>query len=894
MFFSYTHKTLASLCMGVCMLGTSLGHASANSVSAAQADKKGEAQAQALLQDSRHITKLKNGLTVLVIEDERFPLVSTRLYVKAGSAYETPQDAGISHVLEHMVFKGTQKRPKGAISQEVEAAGGYLNAATSFDYTVYQTDLPAKHWALSLDIVKDMAFYPTLDAAELESEKQVILSELQRGNDNPAQRIFKELHTNALKGTPYDHPIIGYEDTIKAVTPASMRAYIAKYYQPQNMLLVVVGNVQAKDVLEESQKLFGQLKNTSLLHPVQAIDAQKLNSAQINIQEGQWNKVYLGMALPVPGSADVRSVPLDILTMVMGGDATSYLYKKYKYEKQLVDSISVSNYGFERVGLVYFTVQLDAENVEAFWKEFMADMASLKATAFTEKDIARAQLRLEDSTHRAKETLSGLASWKGYSELFLDGEQGERNMLAVIADVNQEQLQEALNTWFTPQRLSVAVLAPTGTKLPDLQAVLQKEWPAPKQENVGLAAKATGKKQVVDLGDGRQVVLIPDATMPYTAVDFYMTGGNSLSGKRQGLAALTASVLTAGTKSMTSPQIDTFLAERVSSMGAGSGRQVFWFSMKQPTRFNADMFGLMKDVLTEPAFSVEEVEREKNNQMAAIASRDDQPLGLAFSKMAPFLFGEEHPYGFKNLGDAATVKAYTQQDIVDFWKNQSQQPWVLSVAGDFDTEAVLAFARSLPKPSVATQEVAAPTWGTEKALTVAVPGREQAHHMLVFKTVPNSHEDAAALELLQLALAGQSGILFNELRDKQGLGYSVTAQKSFFPTTGYMLFYIGTEPDKVQQAHEGFKGVVHDLQKNLLPEALLQRAKNQMEGDFYRDAQSLKSRSGEAAVRAILGQDVDFRKHFIEKAKKVSPEDVRRVAQKYLDWDNAYVVDVTP
>ena len=162
------------------------------------------------------VTKLPNGLSVLILKDTRFPLVSTRLYVHAGSSYETPDQAGISHVLEHMVFKGTDSRPKSAISQEVESAGGYLNAATSYDYTVYITDMPDRHWKLGMDVVRDMAFHPTLDPQELESEKNVIVAELQRGEDDPGSRMFKTLLADTLKGTPYDRPIIGYEKTIRA------------------------------------------------------------------------------------------------------------------------------------------------------------------------------------------------------------------------------------------------------------------------------------------------------------------------------------------------------------------------------------------------------------------------------------------------------------------------------------------------------------------------------------------------------------------------------------------------------------------------------------------------------------------------------------------------------
>ena len=140
------------------------------------------------------VTRLKNGLSVLILKDSRFPLVSTRLYVHAGSVYEKPEQAGISHVLEHMVFKGTEHRPKGEVSRQVEAAGGYLNAATSYDYTVYITDMPARHWKLGLDVARDMAFNAILDPAELESEKQVVLSELDmRMKDNPRGRLFERL-----------------------------------------------------------------------------------------------------------------------------------------------------------------------------------------------------------------------------------------------------------------------------------------------------------------------------------------------------------------------------------------------------------------------------------------------------------------------------------------------------------------------------------------------------------------------------------------------------------------------------------------------------------------------------------------------------------------------------
>ncbi len=847
------------------------------------------------LMEKAHIVKLPNGLTVYILQDDRFPLVSTRLYVRAGSAYESLPDAGISHVLEHMVFKGTDKRPKGAVARDIEAVGGYLNAATSFDYTVYLTDVPSAHWALGMDVVKDMAFHATLDAAELESEKKVVLAELQRGKDSPHSRIFEELQKASLQGTPYAHPIIGFEDTIKAVTPQSMRDYIAKYYEPQNMLLVVVGDIQIKDVLAEAQKLFGDMKNTADISPVRPINAQDLHTSTVYVEQGAWNKVYLGMALPVPGDQDVRSIPLDILSYVLGGDATSYLYKKYKYEKALVDSIAVGNYTFERIGLLYFTVQLDADKVEDFWKEFTADITHLKADVFSAEDIARAKLQIEDSVHRTKETLSGLASWKGRLQLFLGGEQGEKNMLTTLNAVTQEDLQQTIDQWLVPQRLSVALLAPEKAQLPNIEEALRKIQPARHIQDSDSSGLATGEVKKIDLGHGRTVVLISDTTMPYTSIDFYMTGGDSLlSPDHQGLAALTARVLTSGTKDMTAPELEKYLADRAASLSAVAGRQTFGISMREPTRFNTDLFALFTKILTEPVFREEEVTREKSDQIAIIRTRNDKALGLVFTEMYPFLFPGGHSYGFKSLGTVEKVESYTQSDIQSFWKSQSTQPWVLAVSGDFDAEAVLAFARNLPVPQSKSEKLANPTWGTEKNLPLHLPERDQAHLILAFKTVPLGHVDAAGLELLQAAITGQSGLLFRELRDNQGLGYTVTAQNSMYTNAGYMFFYIGTEPQKMEQAQKGFEEIISSLHTVPLPEAEVQSAKNQLEGDYYRARQSLSSRSSEAAVTSILGQELDFRQKRLAESKTKNANDLMELAKKYLTVDEAYVITVMP
>ena len=532
------------------------------------------------------VTKLPNGLSVLILKDTRFPLVSTRLYVHAGSSYETPDQAGISHVLEHMVFKGTDSRPKSAISQEVESAGGYLNAATSYDYTVYITDMPDRHWKLGMDVVRDMAFHPTLDPQELESEKNVIVAELQRGEDDPGSRMFKTLLADTLKGTPYDRPIIGYEKTIRALTTQNLRDYIAKYYQPQNMLLVVVGNVDPAEVLAEAEKMFAPYKNTAPLKEVMPYEADRLplpgSKPALVVQPGPWNKVYLAAALPVPGSSSYQSATLDVLAYLLGGDRTSLFYKTYKYERQLVDSISVSNVSFERIGAFVVTAELDADKVEPFWTSLTKDFAALDASTFTPEQLERAKLNLEDDLYRSKETLSGLASKIGYFQFFMGGDQGERNAIEALRNVDNGMLKQVLAAWVQPDRLTTVVLPPKDTKMPDMQAILDKEWKSGAKASAAKTAEA-GKTEVIDLGKGRTVVLIPDKTLPYVSANLTYSGGDALlKPSEQGLSALVSNVLTKGTAKRSATEMQAFLADRAAGLAASAGRKTFSVTSPRP------------------------------------------------------------------------------------------------------------------------------------------------------------------------------------------------------------------------------------------------------------------------------------------------------------------------
>ncbi len=849
--------------------------------------------------------RLKNGLGVLVKEDARFPLAHIRMLVHAGSAYETPAQAGISHVLEHMVFKGAGSMKPGEVARRIEEVGGSLNASTSFDETIYHVEVPDASWKLGLSVVADMTFRPALIPAELESEKEVVLAELKRGEDTPGTMLFHTLQGMVFAGTSYQWPIIGFRDTVRGVTSQGMRDYIRPLYQPQNMILCVVGRVKAEDVLAEAERLLGPIPNTGAISPATPFPAPKAQSGpQLTIVPGMWNKVHLGLAFPAPDFLSSRMPGLDLLAQVLGGDETSRLYRKFKYQLRLVDSISVGMSNLERGGIIMVGAELDADKLPAFWEALISDLAGFDAGSITDQELARARTNIEAGLFLARETIGGLSSKLTHQYAYEGGQQGEANYLEAIATVSRPQLAALYRQYFRPEALSAAILAPKGADIDKgpLLAALNRRWPAAKAADADTLQQDGKAVKQVSLPGGSVLVLQPDATLPYAAVSLAWPGGDGLlAPSEQGLGALTASLLSRGTQKRSANQVEDFLSDRAASLGASTGVETFSVSSKFPSRFTPDMLEFLRELLTSPAMADKELARAREDQLNAIKRTEDQPIGLAFRNLPGLLFASA-PHSYLRLGKPEQVAGFTRQQALGFWKRQSARPFVLSVCGQYDEAALTAFASALAtelaqasQEAQAEQKAPAPTWKPRGKAALGLPGRNQAHLLVIFKAPGREDQDMSArLSVLRAALAGQSGLLFRDMRDRQGLGYSVTAFLSQLKQSGFLAFYIGSDPDKLGQAMEGFRKAAADLVARPLPEDEIRRAKNILAGDYYQDRQGLMARSREAAGALVQGLERDAELKLVEKAQALSAEDVRQATARVLVWDEAYVLEVRP
>ncbi|MFW6005500.1 MAG: M16 family metallopeptidase, partial [Desulfonatronovibrionaceae bacterium] len=705
---------------------------------------------------------LSNGLQVIIEKDQRFPLVSCRLYVKAGAAHELPGEEGISHFLEHMVFKGTEKRGPGRLAREVEEAGGYINAGTSFDYTVYTIDLPSQNWRLGLDILNDMIFNSVFDPRELKQEKNVVLAEIQRARDNPDSRIFKSLQSVMFKDTPYEHPILGYEHTVQDFKAEDLKNYITRLYQPGSMVLAVSGNIEPDMVLDEVEKVFGTLHNWGVrrlpdqVKPDDQLPRQPLK--RIRLEYGPWNKSYMAIAMPAPDLNSPLTPAADVLAYLLGGDKTSLLYSKLKYQKDLVHSISSSVLTLERTGLFYTYVQLNPDEMEKFWNRFMDVTTSLKADDFTQKQIQRAVVNIEESVLRSRETLGDKAASLGYNQLFIRNPQAMQNYLHNLRRVTKQDLQNIIDRYLSPESMGVSVLMPEEVKIaPDFFARamdLSSPGHIPGQQE----PEQQPKTRVVDLGQGRTLVLIEDRHLPHTAVNIAWPGGNSLvSRDLQGLPELTARTITRQTRDMDFQQIQAFLKDRGASINASAARDRFSMSARFPSEHAGDIFNLLSRMVLYPSFSEHELNKALSDQLAAIRSQEDRPLGYAFRHLFPFLFADG-PYSYLQLGDARSLGRTDPETMRRYWDRQKAMPFVISVCGKLDQEAVDVLIAALDRIPVSEDaQMPVSAWSGDKNLDLSMDDRSQAHVLMIFPVPGISSPDTPSLKVLNKILSGQGG-----------------------------------------------------------------------------------------------------------------------------------------
>jgi zinc protease len=847
--------------------------------------------------------QLKNGLTVILQENHASPVVAINIWVNAGSADEKDKEAGISHVFEHMLFKGTEKRPVGMIAQEVEGAGGIINAFTSYDNTVYYLVLASRFFDTGLDILADAIQHSSFDPVELEKEKEVVLEEWRRSQDIPSSVLSEKLFQTAYQKHPYRRPIIGYEDTIKSFTREQMLNFFKKWYIPNNMVLVIVGDFDSelvKPKIEEAFKDFAPGPSPQRNRPLEPPQEQP----RTILLSRNINEAYLDLSFHISSIKSKDIYPLDVLALILGQGDSSRLFHRIKTEKQLVHSISAYSYLPRDPGVLIIGATLDPQKSLNALEEILKETYRLRYEEISPEELEKAKINLESDFIYQGETVQGQARKLGYFETLTGNINFQEEYLKGISEVTPEDIMRVANTYLRNTNLTVGLLVPekdsAAIKEADMRAVLQKaDIKKPSITTQEPEPKSQIREEKVVLDNGITLLVKENHTTPIVAMQAVFLGGLRYENKNNnGICNFVASMLTKGTKNRTALEIATDIESIAGDINGFSGQNSFGVTAKVLKRYFAEGLDLLADVLINPTFPAEELEKKRQDILAALKRQEDE---LAFYTNKIFLqtLYQKHPYGMDILGSEDSIKKLTRQDLIDFYTRYGvAENLVIAIVGDVNRdlakEKVEKLFKDFPQKKIQPPNIIPESPPNTIRIKEINKEKSQAHIMLGFLGTTITDNDRYALEVLNAILSGQGGRLFLELRDKKSLAYVVGSFSREGIDPGYLGVYIATAPEKVKEAIKGIKEELKKVITSPVSEEELARAKKYLIGTYEIGLQSNASQASDLALNEAYGLGYDFYRHYPQKLLKVTVQDVFRVAKKYIDLDRYVMAIIQP
>ncbi|MBI5885905.1 MAG: insulinase family protein [Deltaproteobacteria bacterium] len=838
-------------------------------------------------------TRLDNGLTVVISENRSAPVVSVQMWVKVGGADETDKQAGLSHVFEHMLFKGTAKREVGRIASDIEAVGGDINAYTSFDDTVYHLVVPSKSFGVGLDIIADAVQNSSFDPKELAKELDVILEEIRMNEDDPGRNLYKTLLRAAYKTHPYGRPVIGSEATVKSFDRKSILAFFRKWYVPNNMTLVIAGDVDSKTALQAVKKEFKRFKKGADSHKLRAAEPPQ-TSLRTVITVKEIKEPHIGLAFHIPAEKNPDTFAIDALAGVLGSGESSRLVKRLKIDKPLVHGISAYPMSMKDSGLFLVTATLDAENTAEALSAIMDEIRRLSASGPSYEELEKIKLNIESDFVYSRETMDGIASQLGYYETIIGDVNYEKTYLEGIRRLTPDDVRRVAAAYLGADNLTVSAVIPqaaTNIITPEAVAAALVLKTAPQR-----AAHSSEQITRVRLENGITVIVKEVRSNPTVAVYGTFPGGLRYeTAATNGLGSFTAEMLTRGTLRRTRLEFSRTVEEIAAGMDGFSGWNSTGGSAKFLSRYFDKGMELYADMLLHPSFPDEEITKLKTETLAAIKRQEDYLPGYTFKLLYRELY-RSHPYGMPAIGTSETVSAFTREDVLrQYTTFFAPDRFVLIIVGDVDAayaidkvrelfNGVNAVSAPLPVPAPEPRQ-------TDVRSTGAVRQKEQTHVGIGFPGVAIGDADSYPLKVMTEVLAGQGGRLFVNLRDMNALAYSVTAFSKEAVDPGIFAVYIATAPDKKDAAMEALMSELKAISIDKVTPEELSRAKGSIIGGYQIGLQEVSSQSAVMANDELYGLGYGFNLEFPKKIEAVTADDVLRVAQKYLTL-GAYSISI--
>lgn len=847
---------------------------------------------------------LSNGLTVLIKRDSGSGVVAIVTRVEVGYFNEADSLTGISHLLEHMFFKGTPSRPVGEIGRQTKAAGGYLNGSTGYEYTSYYTVVPKESFDAAIEIQADALLNCTIDSAELAKEAQVVIQEIKRKFDNPTAFSYEKLLELAFEKHNLRRWRMGIPEQVAGWSRKTLLEHYKKYYSPQNIIISIVGDIDPNSAMAKVKALYEKMP-ASKLEPEPSPAEPPQKGLKYKRIEADLSRNIVQLGFHVPGGLDEDHFSLVVLEQLLSSGRASRLYRKIKEEKGLAEAITCSYDWYKDTGYFTFTAEQNSGSTESLFTSILFEIERLKIEKPGKNELNRVLNQLETSYYRRLEDAVNQAQNLAMFQAYGDYRDADK-YIAMLRQVTAEDIVKVANKYFALDNSAILEYLPKDVSSETLSAEIlntrlskaiddfrQTCRQSPEEIPLIVACRPVGGEKYpdqpvvdIELGNGIHLICRERHSLPLVTVQVNFPGGRldetmndagitelMLRSSMKGAGRLDAATI-AGDLEGLGARID-YLAEP----------DYFGYSLDAMSANFEEAMAIFAQVILNPSFPENEIEIEKSDMIASIARQKDSNADYPIELSQRALFAGT-PYGLPSKGDPGAIAKIGRAELVN-WHRRLVTTGGCEVVfvGDIRAEEATAIAKKYFRNlSVARKKDRTKTIEIKPKILTLQEKRERAQtaQAIGFLTCPASHPDYLVLKVIQGIVGGMGGRLWENIRDRNSLAYSVYAYQEPKLLAGNFTCYLATSPENAVAA----RSMVNDIMKNLanseVAKSELEMAKDYVAGTFRIALQSNSALASIYSRWQMVGRGAMAVDTYPDEVRTVTSDDIKRVAKKYF------------
>ena len=859
--------------------------------------------------------KLKNGLTVLLHQDNSTPIAAVNLWYHVGSKNEAPGRTGFAHLFEHMMFQGSKNYVDGW--RAVDELGGNVNGTTNEDRTYYFEAVPSNFLERTLYMEADRLgnLLDAMDQAKLDNQRDVVKNERRFRVDNVPYGTMSERIGDIMypEGHPYHWSVIGSMTDLSAASLDDVKSFFRQYYVPNNTVLVVSGDFDEKQARGWIEKYFGVIKSGAPINRPSPAQPQLSTVIRKTYEDPFAQLSRIALVWPGVRSYATDEAALDVLANVLSSGRGSRLQSNLVYEKKLAQQVSASD-GTNEVGGLF---QIGAvagfgKSLDDIEKEVNIEVERIKKDGPTTDEISRAVSGREAQAIYGLQTVLGkggrIADYAGY----LNKPNYFQDDIDRYGKVTAADVKRVANQYLGANRLVMSYV-PAKTPPPPAQADKPASTESKKKDDALIAKQdamlpkagpdpkfTLPALEKTKLSNGLNVWVVRKAALPIVSMNLVINAGGMLeSADKSGIASITASMLNQGTKTRSATDISNSLQSIGTQIGAGASWDNSSVSMQTLTKSLDKSLDFYADIVTNPAFPNTEFESFKGRVMNSFRQRKATPAAVAGVVYDKVLYGDQ-AYGRQLTGDEKTVKAMTRDDLLSFYEaNYRPNNSTLIVVGDVQTADIKArlekaFANwkagEIRPASMGEQRMAA----KPAIYLVDKPGAAQSSINIGTVGADRSSPDYYALQVMNSILGGGgTARIYMNLREDKGYTYGAFSRFTFRRGAGPFAAYGEIQTISTKEAIQEFIKELKGIRGgHPVTAAELEINKQSFIRRYPSGFETVGGISGQLANLVTYGLTDSYFNEYIAKINAVTIDDINRVANKYLDPSKMAIVIV--